>query len=115
MPLLLYTLLRLAMFAAVYLLLAFVGFRGWLLIIGALIIAALLSYLVLPRQANAAAGVLEDKVGDREGRIDRSIAVDEDIEDALLDESPRQADGETRPGAPGAGEGPRDGSDGSVR
>lgn len=83
MPLLIYTLLRVALVVAVYLVLSFLGFRGWVLLVGALLIAALLSFLILPRQADAAAGLIRRRVGDRvSDRLDRSLSVDDDVEDA---------------------------------
>ncbi|MEE6282558.1 DUF4229 domain-containing protein [Georgenia sunbinii] len=97
MPVLIYTLLRIAMFVAVYLVLGFVGFRGWLLIVVAVVVAALLSFLLLPRHANAAAGVIADRVGDRPSRIDQSIEVDQDVEDAILDGEPRRPDEPDQP------------------
>lgn len=99
MPLLIYTLLRVALVVVVYVVLSFIGFRGWLLLIGALLIAALLSFLILPRQADAAAGIIQRRVGSRVGdRLDRSISVDDDVEDAATAPRPaaRAATGEDR-------------------
>lgn len=96
MPLLIYSLLRVAMFVAAGGLLWLAGLRGWLLVLAAIVVAALVSFLALPRQANAAAGVVAGTVERRQGRIDRATGADGDVEDALLD-----ADGEGSP-APGA-------------
>lgn len=98
MPLLIYTLLRVALVVAVYLVLSLVGFRGWLLLIGALLIAALLSFLLLPRQADAAAGLIRRRVGDRvSDRLDRSISVDDDVEDAATAGPPPAGPSAQRP------------------
>jgi len=80
-----------ASFAVLYLL----GLRGWLLAVVAIVVAALLSFLVLPRQADEAADVIARRHrGEREeSAVDRAIAQDEAEEDALLD-------GEDGPAAP---------------
>lgn len=107
MPLLIYTLLRVALFAAVYVVLLLVGFRGWLLLVGALLVAALLSFLLLPRQAGAAAEVVQRQVGARvSSRLERSISVDDAVEDAATTDPgpvPRPAEPH-RPPSPEADE-----------
>ncbi|WP_324649500.1 DUF4229 domain-containing protein [Georgenia sp. H159] len=87
MPILRYTLLRLAVLAGAFALLWLLGFRGWLLAVVAVVVAALVSFLALPRHANEAAAVIARR---REGRgaprtVDKDIADDEAEEDALLD------------------------------
>lgn len=88
MPILRYTLLRLAMLAGAFALLWLLGFRGWLLAVVAVVVAALVSFLALPRHANDAAAVIARR---REGKggpsaVDQAIAEDEAEEDALLDD-----------------------------
>lgn len=78
-----YTLLRLAVLAGTLLLFWLLGVRGLLLPLLALVVAALLAYLVLPRHADAAAGVLAE--ADARRRATRET-VDEDAEDAAVDD-----------------------------
>ncbi|HLT82842.1 MAG TPA: DUF4229 domain-containing protein [Phototrophicaceae bacterium] len=87
MPILRYTLLRLLVLAASVGLLWLLGMRGWLLLVVALVVAALVSFLVLPRQASDAAAVLAQRSGRRRqaSSLDRAIADDAAEEDALLD------------------------------
>ncbi|HLV04835.1 DUF4229 domain-containing protein [uncultured Georgenia sp.] len=83
MPIVRYTLLRLAVLAVVLGLLWLVGVRGWLLPLLAVVVAALVSFLVLPKQAGEAAQVLARK---RERKpVEDAIAQDAAEEDALLD------------------------------
>lgn len=86
MPILRYTLLRLAVLAAVLGLLWLVGMRGLLLLAVAVVVSALVSFLLLPRQANEAAAVIARRSGERAGAVDAAIAQDAAEEDALLDE-----------------------------
>ena len=87
MPILRYTFLRLLVLAAVLGLLWIVGLRGWLLLVVALVVAALVSFLVLPRQANEAAAVIARRGGRRRkaSSLDQAIAQDAAEEDALLE------------------------------
>ncbi len=86
MPILRYTFLRLLVLAAVLGLLWLVGLRGWLLLVVALVVAALVSFLVLPRQANDAAAVIARRGGRRKATsLDQAIAQDAAEEDALLE------------------------------
>jgi len=86
-PILRYTFLRLLVLAAVLGLLWIVGLRGWLLLVVALVVAALVSFLVLPRQANEAAAVIARRGGRRRkaSSLDQAIAQDAAEEDALLE------------------------------
>ncbi|QDB80307.1 DUF4229 domain-containing protein [Georgenia wutianyii] len=90
MPILRYTLLRLVVLAAVLGVLWLVGMRGWLLLAVAFLVAALVSFLVLPRQANDAAAVIARRRGGRTGAMDAAIAQDAAEEDALLDREHRE-------------------------
>ena len=85
MAVLRYTLLRLGLVAAALLVFWLIGLRGWLLGVVSIVVAALLSFLILQPQADAAAGQLAAR--GRRGRqaVDRSIAQDAAEEDALLD------------------------------
>lgn len=89
-----YTLLRLAVLAAVVGVLYLLGMRSWLLALASVVIAALVSYLVLPRARLDAAGHLaeHDPLRARthrraaRGRDTRSAAQrDADDEDAQID------------------------------
>lgn len=62
-----YTLLRLAVLAGALLLFWLLGVRGLLLPLVALIVAALVSFLLLPRHADAAAGVARHRGRGRRG------------------------------------------------
>lgn len=77
-----YTLLRLAVLAGALLLFWLLGVRGLLLPLLALIVAALVSFLLLPRHADAAAGVLAEHDARRRATRD---TVDEDAEDAAVE------------------------------
>lgn len=86
MPILRYTLLRLAVLAGSVALLWLLGFRGLLLAAVAVVVAALVSFLALPRHANDAAAVIARRRAGREpSAMDQAIAEDEAEEDALLD------------------------------
>ncbi len=85
MPIVRYTLLRLAVLAAAFGLLWLVGVRGWLLAVLSVLVAALVSFLLLPKQAGEAAAVLARRGERQRERIDRVIDEDAAEEDALLD------------------------------
>lgn len=80
-PLLRYSLLRLALLLAVFAVLWICGIRGWLWLILGVVIAGAISYLAFPRQRDAAAGVLAERAEHRRGAQD----VDADSEDAVLE------------------------------
>ena len=86
MPVLVYTLLRLALFAVVTVALWFVGMRSWLAPVAGLFVAWALSYVLLGRQSRAAAAWGEQRATARVGSR-RVTASDEDAsyEDAALD------------------------------
>ena len=85
MPILRYTLLRLALIAGAFAALWLLGLRGWLVAVLAVVVGALLSYLLLPRQADAAAEVLARRSRKASDSLDDAIAEDAAAEDALLD------------------------------
>ncbi|CAM5783533.1 DUF4229 domain-containing protein [Cellulomonas persica] len=109
MPVLVYTLLRLALFAVVTVALWFVGMRSWLAPVAGLFVAWALSYVLLGRQSRAAAAWVEQRATARAGSR-RVTASDEDAsyEDAAVDaaearlaEHPEdRAAREPRPAAP---------------
>lgn len=88
MPLLTYTLLRLAMFGAALGLLYVAGLRGWLLPIVAVVVALAVSYLTLSKPRDAAtrwmAGRAERRAAER--AASPKTDVDAAHEDAQLDE-----------------------------
>ncbi|ASR55371.1 DUF4229 domain-containing protein [Cellulomonas sp. CW35] len=88
MPVLVYTLLRLVLFALVTVLLWAVGMRSWLAPLAGLLVAWGLSYVLLAKQGRAAAEWVERRAAQRGER--RPTAADEDarLEDAA-DEAAR--------------------------
>ncbi len=90
-PLLIYSLLRLALFVVATVALAFAG-MGWLFaVIAGALVAALLSYLLLNGPRDRAAQWMQaraDRRGDRP-KLSRRAQEDADIEDAVSDQSAR--------------------------
>ncbi|WP_129786707.1 DUF4229 domain-containing protein [Promicromonospora panici] len=88
MPLLIYTLLRLAVFGAALGLLYVAGLRGWLLPIVAVVVALAVSYLTLSKPRDAAtrwmAGRSERRAAER--AVFPKVDADAAHEDAQLDE-----------------------------
>ncbi|GIG22201.1 hypothetical protein Cch01nite_29250 [Cellulomonas chitinilytica] len=97
MPLLIYSVLRLALFAACVGLLWWAGMRSWLVVVVAALVAWALSYVLLRGPRDAAARQLADRaerrrvLGDRE-RFGVRAQEDADLEDAA-DEAARQDPG----------------------
>lgn len=87
MPLLIYTLLRLAVFGAAVGLLYVAGLRGWLLPIVAVVVALAVSYLTLSKPRDAAtrwmAGRAERRAAER--AVFPKVDADAAHEDAQLD------------------------------
>lgn len=92
MPVLVYTLLRLVLFAVVTAALWFVGMRSWLAPVAGMLVAWALSYVLLGRQSRAAAAWVERRAKAREGAR-RVTAADEDAsyEDAAVDAAEARA------------------------
>lgn len=86
MPAVIYTVLRLALFAVATTALWFIGMRSWLAPIGGMFVAWALSYVLLARQGRAAAAWVEQRSAARAGTR-RPTAADEDAsyEDAIVD------------------------------
>lgn len=78
-PTLRYSTLRVAILAGVFFLLALIGFRGIVLLVLAAAISGLASYVVLSRQRDAMAAVVEEKLRRTRERIDSSAAAEDDI------------------------------------
>lgn len=99
MPLVVYTLLRLGLLGVALLLGYVLGLRSWLLVVVAVVVAALVSYLALPRQRAAAAAVLAARRGARvrRPRPDGDAALEDAVDDAARGAAPA---------APGPGPGP---------
>jgi hypothetical protein len=90
-PLLIYTLLRLALFGAALGLLYLVGLRGWLLPLVAVVVALALSYLTLTKPRDAATRWIASR-SDRhaaERAVFPKVDVDAAHEDAQVDEELR--------------------------
>ncbi|MFC8800015.1 DUF4229 domain-containing protein [Promicromonospora sp. NPDC057138] len=91
MPLVIYTLLRLALFGAAFGLLYVAGLRGWLLPIVAVVVALAVSYLTLGRPRDAAArwmaGRAEHRAAERAALP--KAGADAAHEDAQVDEKLR--------------------------
>lgn len=91
-PVLVYTTSRLLMLCTAALVLYAVGARGWLLLLLAFVVSALLSYLLLYRQRAAVATALERRTTRaRESMDERTRAEDE------ADEAWRAAHGDAAP------------------
>lgn len=90
-PLLTYTLLRLALFGATLGLLYLVGLRGWLLPIVAVVVALAVSYLTLSKPREAATRWMAGRAERRAAGRVAAPKVDADAahEDAQLDEKLR--------------------------
>ncbi|MGC0143008.1 DUF4229 domain-containing protein [Pseudactinotalea sp. Z1732] len=85
MPLLTYTLLRVALVVGAGALLYVLGVRSWLLVVLAVLIGAGLSYVLLAGPRQAAADDLERRTGGRPTNLEKSLARDGDDEDAQFD------------------------------
>lgn len=104
MRLIVYTLLRVLMVLAAGGLLYLAGLRSWGLWTAAIVVGALVSYVVLGRQRAAAAAVLAEHDPTRRAtdRLARAGDVDAAYEDAVLDaDPPADRDVERRAGADG--------------
>ncbi|WP_341360236.1 DUF4229 domain-containing protein [Georgenia sp. M64] len=90
MRLVVYSLLRLLMVLAAAGVLYLVGLRSWALWAAAIVVAALVSYVVLGRQRAAAAAVLaaHDPTRGATDRLARAGDADAAYEDAVLDADP---------------------------
>lgn len=83
MPLVVYSVQRLALFAAALVGLYWLHVGGWLLVVLAALVAGVLSYVLLARSRDAAALWLHDVVeGRRRGRFSRGLDADAAAEDA---------------------------------
>ncbi|TRW44449.1 DUF4229 domain-containing protein [Georgenia yuyongxinii] len=89
MRLLVYTVLRLLLVLAAAGVLYLIGMRSWLLWVTAVVVGALISYLVLRPQGRAAAEVIAELSPLREDRPTFSAAAEDDAayEDALVDDA----------------------------
>jgi len=90
-PLVIYTLLRLALFGAAFGLLYLAGLRGWLLPIVAVVVALAVSYLTLGKPRDAAAQWMATRAERRAAERAAAPKVDADAahEDAQLDQELR--------------------------
>lgn len=100
MHLLRYTLLRVALLLASVAVLYLLGMRSWLLWGAAIVVAALLSYVLLPRQRDQAALDIARTVERRRSAPRRDP--DADYEDAAVEGADGEGDGEA--GRPDAGD-----------
>ncbi|MCK6209796.1 DUF4229 domain-containing protein [Georgenia sp. EYE_87] len=87
MRLLVYTLLRLGLVLAAAGVLYLVGLRSWVLWIAAVVVGALLSFLLLGRQREDAASVLAqyDPLREERPAFSPKVQQDADYEDAVVD------------------------------
>jgi hypothetical protein len=105
-----YTLLRLALFAAVLLVLSLAGARGVLLLALTVVVSMGLSYLLLRKQRDAVAAVVAERLAARAGQPHAPAGDDEaaeDVEDDARRAQPRPADAQPRPGAQADSASPR--------
>jgi hypothetical protein len=87
-PVLVYSVLRLLLFAAALGALWLAGMRGWLLVLVAAVVALMLSYLTLNRPREAASRYLAERAERRARtgeRFSREIEDDAAVEDAAVD------------------------------
>ena len=98
-----YTAARLVLFLVALLLLDLAGARGLLLIALALLISAILSYVLLSRQRDAMAGTLSHRLrgvrgraSDFRARLDEGTRA-EDTDDEAPQAPPAPAEGQARP------------------
>ncbi|WP_336721510.1 DUF4229 domain-containing protein [Cellulosimicrobium cellulans] len=106
MPVVVYSVLRLLLFAAALGVLWFAGLRGWLLVLVAAVVALMLSYLTLRKPREAASRYLAARAEHRARtgeRFSREIEDDAAAEDAALDAAAEDAalDREEKASAPG--------------
>lgn len=73
-----YTVLRLALFAAVFGLLFLVGARSLLLLAGAILISGVLSYFLLNSQRTAMSGAISRRVTGFRDRLDAGTRAEDD-------------------------------------
>ncbi|MBN0042459.1 DUF4229 domain-containing protein [Cellulosimicrobium cellulans] len=88
MPVVVYSVLRLLLFAVALAALWFAGLRGWLLVLVAAVVALMLSYLTLRKPRDAASRYLAERAEHRARtgeRFSREIEDDAAAEDAALD------------------------------
>lgn len=92
MPVVTYSLIRLALFGAALGLLLWVGARGWLVPLVAAVIAFALSYLLFARQRDAAGAWMAERAAHRErrSRLAQAVAQDEAEEDAVAERLRRE-------------------------
>lgn len=84
MPLVIYSLLRLAVLGASAGLLAWAGMRGWMLLLVSVLVAALVSYALFTRQRDASAAYLA-RLSERRRAGINSPGDDDADEDAEVD------------------------------
>lgn len=111
MPVLVYSVLRILLIiiagAALYL----AGTRGLLLVVGAVLIGAALSYLILDRYRRASAQWLQSR-GKGHTKVEDRFEADAEAEDAMLDEQEGQhrgAEAADVPESPSCSDGQGDG------
>jgi hypothetical protein len=100
-PVVVYSVLRLLLFAVALAALWFAGLRGWLLVLVAAAVALMLSYLTLRKPREAASRYLAERAEHRARtgeRFSREIEDDAAAEDAALDAA---LDREENAAAPG--------------
>lgn len=87
MPVVIYSLLRLALFGAALALLLLVGARGWLVPLVAAVVAFGVSYVLFARQRDAAGAWMAQRSDGRRraSRLARAVEEDEAAEDAVAE------------------------------
>lgn len=93
-PFVKYTVIRLALFVACFVVLYLVGMRGWLVVIVTAVIAGLLSYIFLNKQSRELSDYLAQRreakksedPADKRPRLKKSLKDDEKFEDAVVDQ-----------------------------
>jgi hypothetical protein len=100
-PVVTYSLIRLALFGAALGVLLWVGARGWLVPLVAAVIAFALSYVLFARQRDAAGAWMAERAASRQrrSRLAQAVEQDEAEEDAIAERLRRGA-GTARPARP---------------
>ncbi len=97
-PVLVYTASRILLFVASAGVLYLIGARGLLLLLLALVVSGLLSFVLLSRQRDALSAVVVDRSRRVRDRMDARTTAEDAADDAWR---AAQGDSEPRPGAPG--------------
>ncbi len=97
MPVIVYSVLRLGLFALALLGLLAAGMGGWLLVVVAAVAAGALSYVLLGRQRTAAAVWIAERRAATRPRFSPGVEADAAVEDAEAQQQPGEQDQSASP------------------